>query len=357
MEQRTQRLACYDRMRVLSVVAVAAASIANRLVNWGAADGQKLGFTWHLANLVDSAAQFAVPLILMVVGALLLGKEESADLKAVLRRRVLTLLLPLAVWSVIYALFRFVWQGVSGENFVLSEAVRSVLHTPTASHLWVFYLLIAVYLALPLLRVLVQHAPRSLLIYAVVLWLIYSSVWPALSALFPALALPSYGSLTVLAGYLGYPLLGWLLATAKTVPHTRWIVTGWVSGVLITAISTALLTASAGEANLVTYQACMPNIVLMSVCAFLFCRAYDRPTVFSPWLTPMAQHAFGMYAVHELLALLLQPLMQRIPGLVSLLFFPALVWLLSLVLAVFLRRTKGTRLVFLGRVEADKKQL
>lgn len=349
MEQRKPRLACYDRMRVIAVLGIIGGCVSDILVKSEAAGGQALGFTWHLANLVGAATQFAIPLWLMAMGALLLEKEESGSILEVLRRRVLYLLIPLAVWTVIYLVFRFLWQGVLGENFVPVDAIRTLLQKPVASHLWVLYLLLAIYLVLPFLRLLVQHAPRNLLIYAVGLWAFYNSVWPAISGLFPTLALPAYGDLKMLGGYLGYPLLGWLLATSKTLPRARWMAVGWSVGLLFTGIGTALLTKDAGEANLVFYQAFMPNILVMSVCAFLFCRAFDRPTVFSPWLSPMAQFAFGMYAVHELYSLLLTPLIRLIPGVISLVLAPPLIWVLSLITVAFMRQTKVTRLLFLGQ--------
>lgn len=349
MEQRKPRLACYDRMKVIAVLGVMMGTISNILVNQEAAERKALGFTWHLANLMDCAAQFAVPLILMMVGALLLQKEESADFKAVLHRRVWYLFIPLSVWTLVYFLFRLIYSGVLKDGFVAVDAIRSLLHTPVVSHLWLFYLLLALYLLVPFLRLLVQYAPRKLILYGVVLWFIYNSLWPALSALWPVLALPSYGNLSMMGGYVGYLLLGWLLATTEQVPSPTSMAVGWGVLSVLTAIFTALLTKEAGEANLVLCSPLMPNVVLMGVCAFLFCRAFDRPTVFSPWLSPMAQVAFGVYAVHELFVLLLTPLIRLIPGVVSLLFAPILVGIASLIVVAFLRQTPVTRLLFMGR--------
>lgn len=349
MEERKPRLACFDRMKAIAVGGVILGSISNILVNQEAAGGQTLGFTWHLANLLNSAAQFALPLILLMVGALLLQKEESADLKDVLQRRVLRLAIPLTVWTLIFLLFRLIYRGALGDGFQPIDAIRSILRTPVASHLWLLYTLMAIYLILPFLRLLVQHAPRRLITYGVGIWFVYSSLWPALSSLWPALSLPSFGNLSLMGGYVGYVLLGWLLATTPNVPPVAGMAAGWGVMTLLTTIGTALLTKSAGEANLVLCNALMPNIIFMSACVFMLCRAIDRPTVFSPWLTPMAQIAFGVYVVQELFVLLLTPLIRLIPGVVSLLFGPLLVWIASLIVVAFLRQTRVTRLLFLGR--------
>jgi len=350
MEQRKLRLACYDRMRVLAIVGIVIGSISDILVTQGAAAGQALKLTWHVANLLSSLVKPAVPLLLMAEGALLLDKAESASLKDVWRHRVLPMLSTLAVWSVIFLVVRYLWQGLVGENVVPLDALLSVVSTPVSAHLWVLYLLLAVYLLLPFLRLIVEHAPRKLLWFAVGLWLFYSSVMPALSApgVLPELALAPYAAANVLGGYLGYVLLGWMLATTEWRTQSLYMVIAYgVLGVL-TAVGTALLTKSSATANAVLYQGFMPNIAAMAAAAFMACREFNRETVFTPWIGPMAQFSFGMYIVHGLFALLLQPLVYVIPGILSILFAPAVVWLLSLVTVAFMRRSLFVRRVFLG---------
>ncbi len=350
MEQRKQRLACYDRMRVLAIIGIVIGSISDMLVVKEAAAGQALKFVWHLANLFSSLVKPAVPLLLMAEGALLLDKSDSASLKDVLRRRVLPMLSTLAVWSVVFLVVRYLWQGLVGENVVPADALFSIVSTPVSSHLWLLYLLLAVYLMLPFLRLLVEHAPRELLRFAVGLWLFYSSVMPAISApgVLPELTLAPYSTANVLGGYLGYILLGWMLATTER--RTKVLHMLIVYGVLgvLTAVGTALLTKGAGTANVVMYQGFMPNIVLMAAAAFMACCEFNLETVFTPWIGPMAQYSFGMYIVHGLFALLLQPLVNILPSIIPLVLAPAVVWLLSLVTVAFMRRSLFVRRVFLG---------
>ncbi|MBE6768592.1 MAG: hypothetical protein E7549_06740 [Ruminococcaceae bacterium] len=350
MEQRKLRLACYDRMRVLAIVAIAIGSISDILVTRGAAAGQALKLIWHVANLLSSLVKPAVPLLLMAEGALLLDKPESASLKEVWRHRVLPMLSTLAVWSVIFLVVRYLWQGLVGENVVPLDALLSVVSTPISSHLWLLYLLLAIYLLLPFLRLLVEHAPRNLLRFALGLWLFYSVLIPALSSrsVLPALSLAPYASANPLGGYLGYVLLGWMLATTEWRTKPLYMVITYGALGVLTAIVTALLTKSSGAANMAMYQGFMPNVALMAAAAFMACREFNRETVFTPWIGPMAQFSFGMYILHGLFALLLQPLVFVIPGIISILFAPIVVWLLSLVTVAFMRRSVFARRVFFG---------
>jgi len=159
MEQRKLRIACYDRMRVLAIIGIVISGISDILVFRDAAGGQALTFTWHLSNLLSSLTKPAIPLLLMAEGALLLDKSESASLKSVARHRMLPMLTILAVWSFIYLVIRFLWQGLVNENVVPLEALLSIVSVPVSSHLWLLYLLMAIYLLLPFLRILVM--PRA----------------------------------------------------------------------------------------------------------------------------------------------------------------------------------------------------
>ncbi len=350
MEQRKLRIACYDRMRVLAIIGIVISGISDILVFQDAAGGQALTFTWHLSNLLSSLTKPAVPLLLMAEGALLLDKSESASLKSVARHRVLPMFTILAVWSFIYLVIRFLWQGLVNENVVPLEALLSIVSVPVSPHLWLLYLLMAIYLLLPFLRILVQHAPRTLLHFAVILWLFYGSFIPALSApgVFPGLALGGYSSANVLGGYLGFVLFGWMLSTTERRAKPLHLVIAYGIVGLLTTILTALFTKGAGAANVVLYQGFMPNMVLMAGLAFMACREFNRETVFTPWIGPMAQFSLGMYVVHALFTLLLEPLIYIIPGIISLIFAPVIVWLLSLITVAFMRRSRLVCRVFLG---------
>lgn len=340
------RVAYYDRLRILAMIGVVLVHVCAGTVTELAADRQALGFTWHLVNLLDSASRFAVPIYLMLTGALLLEDDRALSLRDILKRRIVPVAVPLALWTVIYGVLRFLWQGLLGEDFVPTKALSSLLSQPVEVHLWYLYALIAIYLVMPFLRLIIKYAPRKLVVYGVVLWLIYSSLMRSAGGLFPQLQLPNYGNMDVLGGYLGYVLLGWVLATTERVPKRSWLIAGAVVCTLTTAVATYLMTKSAGELNAVFYQYFMPNVVGQSVCVFLCMRA--TPETASPWCAPVAELAFGVYVTQQLFVVLLTPLLRILPAILTPLLAPAVVAILSVILTVLLRKTRVTRLLFLG---------
>ncbi len=201
----------------------------------------------------------------MVTGGLLLGSDRAMSVRETLRRRVARIAAPLVFWTAAY----LVLQAATVPGYDWKGAAANLFNKPAEIHLWYLYALLAIYLLLPLLRLLVRQAPRRLLWYAIGLWVAFSSLWRAAAGLMPALQLPDYANLDILGGYLGYVLLGWLLATTKRAPSKGLCAAGFLAGLLVTAGGTWFMTRRAGELNGVFYQYFMPNVVLLAAWAFL----------------------------------------------------------------------------------------
>lgn len=58
--------------------------------------------SWYLCMFLDGAVRLGVPLFFMISGSLLLGGPEAAEPAAFYRKKLPRLLVPLAVWNVIY---------------------------------------------------------------------------------------------------------------------------------------------------------------------------------------------------------------------------------------------------------------
>lgn len=111
------------------------------------------------------------------------------------RRRIPRVAVPLLFWSAVYILL----QTAMVKDYRPLEAVKNLLSTPAEDHLWYLYALIAVYLLLPLLRLLVKHAPRRIILYTLLLWAVFSSLWRAAAGLLPRCGCPATPIWTSLA--------------------------------------------------------------------------------------------------------------------------------------------------------------
>lgn len=341
----TARVGYYDRMRVLAMTAVVLLHVCASPATDLAAGGQALSFSWHLANLLDSACRFAVPLFLMLTGALLLNSDSALSVRQVLCRRIPRVLVPLLFWTVVYLVLGWLTEP----GFSPTNAVLQLFHQPVEIHLWYLYALIALYLLLPVFRLLTRHADRRLVGYILLLWFAFSSLWRAAAGLFPALELPAYANLDILGGYAGYLLLGWYLATAPRLPGRKTCAILAGAGIALTALFTWLMTLRSGELNAVFYQYFMPNVLMTAVGVFgLFRSGRSKPA--SKPVTALAALSFGVYLCHMVFFRLLQPVFAALPlpVWITMLLLAAAVWVLSVLLSAILRRIPVLSFLTLG---------
>lgn len=341
------RVAYLDRLRLFAMVGVVAVHVGALYATDLAADGQPLGFAWQVANLLDAAGRFAVPVFLMITGALLLGSDRSLSPRQIWQRRIVRVAVPLLFWSAVYLVF----SALTVPGYRPLDAVKALFSKPAEIHLWYLYALIAVYLLLPLLRLLVKYAPRRVLLYALGLWIVFSCLWRAAAGLVPALSLPDYANLDILGGYVGYVLLGWVLATAKKGPPPVFCLALYLAGVAVTASGTWVMTGRAGELNGVFYQYFMPNVVAAAVGLFLLLRRGGQAAGEAPaWLTRVTALSFGVYVSHLLFLRLLYPLFTRMPvppAVQMLLLLPA-VLAAALLFTALVRLVPGLRFAAFG---------
>jgi surface polysaccharide O-acyltransferase-like enzyme len=100
---------------------------------------------WKLGLLFNSATRFAVPVFLMISGALLLSKQN--DSMTLLPKRLLRLSVPLLFWSICYIL-------IGNRNNAGFDFIKELLTIPfnhKQGHLWYVYNLIELYLLAPVL--------------------------------------------------------------------------------------------------------------------------------------------------------------------------------------------------------------
>lgn len=176
----------------------------------------------------------------------------------------------------------------------------------------------------------------------------FSSLWRAAAGLMPALQLPDYANLDILGGYLGYVLLGWLLATTKRAPSKGLCTAGFLAGLLVTAGGTWFMTRRAGELNGVFYQYFMPNVVLMAACAFLLFKGLWAGRESGRVIRRLSALSFGVYLVHEVFLRLLEPVFAPLPAAAGMLLLSLAVLALSLAAAWLLSLIPGVRFITLG---------
>lgn len=255
---------------------------------------------WNAGNVYNIIARACVPLLFMVSGALLLPRQES--IRDFYWKRFKKVIFPFLFWSVLYLLWKA--GGFAGYNFweVLNIILLALVTRPAEYHLWFMYELFAIYMLTPILRVLVNSGKDEILWYFTAIWFTFGPLMRAFQFFVRTDFIFDLGYLT---GYIGYFMLGYLLAR---MPIKKWML--WTSAfvyivsAVFTGYTTLLFTEAAGK--LVDYFQYLLglNIVLLSVSAYILLKAAGEAIFSKPrpqlakWAVGLTSASFGMYLVH-----------------------------------------------------------
>lgn len=132
-------------LRVLAILGVV--SIHNAAPNASDPDARQTA-VGNLAIALDLAFIFAVPLFVMVSGALLLDPERFRSSGQFLRKRTARLLPPIVFWHVFYVVLN---GQLSGEWPDPAELTRRVMTGQVAVHLYFFWIVLGLAVLAPVL--------------------------------------------------------------------------------------------------------------------------------------------------------------------------------------------------------------
>jgi surface polysaccharide O-acyltransferase-like enzyme len=283
-----------DLMRGVAIALVVVIHVSGQLTGaWGKIPTDQ----WIIADIYGGTARVAVPLFFMISGYLLLPRSES--LRDFYAKRMMKILIPLVVWSLIY----LGWYCGTHPGTCSPALLWKMLLPPGGYyHLWFLYSLLSIYLILPLLRLMIRaETERTILWYLVMLWLIFQPIITTANTFWNA-GIRFAPPLTT--GFVCFFVLGYLLGE---IPLSRnrilLSVAAWVIGTLITILGTYVRTRSAGQFDGFFYDFVSPNVILASAATFLLLRwlsdrkPFTYPNVLSI-IRSLATGAFGIYLIH-----------------------------------------------------------
>lgn len=184
-----------------------------------------------LVGLFNSISRVSVPLFAMISGYLLLPMSQTTV--QFFKKRFTRILFPFIVWSLVYS----VWFAIRAES-TLAEWLQAVIRLPfiyQAEHLWYVYMLIGLYLLVPILSPWLKAVSKRELEAYLLLWL-FTSLLPYLRLWIPNIGADIYFNSSptfyYFSGFVGYLLLGHYLRRCNN-PFSGWqaiiaIIAGWI---------------------------------------------------------------------------------------------------------------------------------
>jgi surface polysaccharide O-acyltransferase-like enzyme len=313
-----------------------------------------------------------VPLFVMITGALLL--PVKGEVAPFYRKRIGRVFWPFLIWSVIYNLFPWITGllGVAPEvildffPYSGEEVMRQSLDVSLGYiaqmpfnfslldvHMWYIYLLIGLYLYMPIFSAWVEKASRKaqrwfLVAWGVTLFVPYYREFVG-PYIWGSCSWNEFYMLYMFAGFNGYLLLGHYLR------HTEWSLAktlGWgipmfVVGFCVTFFGFRHMTASPDcteEQLELFFYYCSPNVVLMTLPLFMLCkkvRVNSQPI--QKALANLTVCGFGVYMIHYFFTgpSVVLARMCHVPVGLQIPFAAVVAFLVSWGLVILLRRLTG----------------
>lgn len=311
-----------DALRFLAIFMVVMSHAADSF-NFGSGvnpDVKWWGAFW------GSALRPCVPLFVMMTGLLLF--PIKTEMSTFYKKRIPRVLFPFLIWSVIYNLFPWFVGVLGGTNQMVnkifpyasditlsfSSAAEMCMKIPLnysqyAVHMWYVYLLIGLYLFMPIFSAWIERATKREKEFVLLLWSI-TLFLPYLSQLFgielwAQCVWNHFPMLYYFAGFTGYLLLGHYLATYNVFSWRKtlsWAIPLYFIGFYVTFTGFRYMCSNENATDIemelfFTFNSF--NVMMQTFALFIVMQKVRVNIKWMKWLfTDMAKYGFGIYLIH-----------------------------------------------------------
>ena len=324
--QKNQHIVWLDVVRFIAMFTVVCCHCTDPF-NFYPGTAPNIGEIKLWGAIYGSVLRPCVPLFVMITGALLL--PVRGDASTFYKKRIPRVFYPFLIWSVIYNLFPWI-TGLLGLNpqIILdffpyageevmqqsfSVSLEYILMIPfnfsiLAVHMWYIYLLIGLYLYLPVFSAWVEKASERaklmfLLAWGVTLLLPYYYQFVS-NYLWGTCSWNSFGMLYAFAGFNGYLLLGHYLKNLEwSLKKTLAIgIPMFAVGYAVTFLGFRHITALpeyTDEMLELFFTYCSLNVVMMTIPVFMLAKKVKvNSERMKKALANLTVCGFGIYMIH-----------------------------------------------------------
>ena len=324
--QKNQHIVWLDVVRFIAMFTVVCCHCTDPF-NFYPGTAPNIGEIKLWGAIYGSVLRPCVPLFVMITGALLL--PVRGDASTFYKKRIPRVFYPFLIWSVLYNLFPWI-TGLLGLNpqIILdffpyageevmqqsfSVSLKYILMIPfnfsiLAVHMWYIYLLIGLYLYLPVFSAWVEEASERaklmfLLAWGVTLLLPYYYQFVS-NYLWGTCSWNSFGMLYAFAGFNGYLLLGHYLKNLEwSLKKTLAIgIPMFAVGYAVTFLGFRHITALpeyTDEMLELFFTYCSLNVVMMTIPVFMLAKKVKvNSERMKKALANLTVCGFGIYMIH-----------------------------------------------------------
>lgn len=303
MEQQ-EKIYWVDNLRVLATISVIVLHVsADILYQYGAIPNSN----WWVGNMFDGLVRYSVPVFVMLTGALLFRKDYKIG--DFLKNKFLRIVIPFLFWSLVYILYNLNTMALNNIQMSFAEKIKWALmqlKTGSSYHFWYIYIIIGLYLFIPILGKWVRNATEKDIIYFLIVWIFVLFLKQPYIAILDITPIIDF---SYFSGYIGYLVLGYYLSIKKFSNNT---ISNLISlalmalGIGITIFGTYYLTSLDGKFSEVFYGYLSPNILIFSIGIFMLFKNHNKVnSKIAPGIRFVSKYSYGIYLSHVLVLTIL----------------------------------------------------
>lgn len=166
--EKNGRIIYLDLLRIFAIFGVVVIHVS------AVAKSYDIGtFTSNVGIIYNGLVRWSVPVFFMISGAMFLRPEKEYTFSIMIKKYIPRLAVCLLVWGFIYALFDvYLYSSFSVKTLILS--VWNTVSNNSGYHLWFLFALIALYLMIPVFKVIVNDLSQRQLAFVIILWMFLS---------------------------------------------------------------------------------------------------------------------------------------------------------------------------------------
>lgn len=130
--------------------------------------------------LIRAIAYCAVTVFFMITGATLIDYRERYDTKTFFKKRLLKVIIPLIIWSIIYFIINFFKGKFSINDLSFKFVFEYFFLVKTNPIFWFFVVIIGIYLAIPVISLIPQETRRKAFLYIIIITFVFNQFLPDL---------------------------------------------------------------------------------------------------------------------------------------------------------------------------------
>lgn len=344
MMDSKKRTIYFDSLKIIASFAVVLIHVISQF--WYGTNPRSLNFIF--LTIFDGMMRYAVPIYLMISGAIFLNENKKIDIKTLFKKYILKIFIIYVIWNMIYMLGTnlFLWKQPFRMKMVI-DSLKNTMLGNSIYHLSFLVTILGFYLSVPILKLVTKKENKKNIEYFIIITLLFTSLFPLISHFckievkYPLM----------FTGFVIYVILGYYLNTFFLNKKNTYILYSMgIISFIITVIGTILYSNKLNYPDEYLLGYMTPNVIIFSTAIFVFCknRKYNSPKLVKG-INFLIKYYFGVYLVHGLVIGLLKTtglFNFEIPLVLLILLLSIIVYMISLLITLIASKIPIVKYLF-----------